>query len=464
MADGASFQFGDFLLVPRERLLLRDHERVPLTGKAFDLLLVLVRRSGRLVSKDELFEAVWPGRFVEEVNLSVNISAVRKALRPGGAALIQTVSKRGYRFVAPVVAIGSAAQATFVSGLDASTQGAPRLSLGPALGPRAARAVSANPDAYRAYLEGRYAWGQRSEAGLRKAIESFKRAVTLDPGFAAAYAGLADCYATLGYLSFVSPADAFPLARRHASLAIERDGALAEPHASLGYVNFYFDWHWSAAEAEFWRAIMLDPTWAAAHQWYSIFLLAAGRAGEAAHEIELARERDPLSLAINTDLGFHYYYTRQYEEATKQLQSVLTMNRDFSPAHLWLGRSYQEVGRLDDALTEFRQVEQSIREWPVAIAARGFVEGAAGRREKAKAVLAELQDVAKRRFVTAYGVALVYAGIGDSEAALTWLDRAFAERSHWLVWLRLDPRFERLGADPRFSELLDRIKFPQAER
>ncbi len=227
-------------------------------------------------------------------------------------------------------------------------------------------------------------------------------------------------------------------------LAIEPDAALAEPHASLGYVKFYFDWDWPGAEAEFRRAITLDPSWAAAHQWYSIFLLAAGRAGEAAHEIEFARERDPLSLAINTDLGFHHYYTRQYDEAVKQLQSVLAMNHDFAPAHLWLGRSYQQIGRFGDAITEFRRVEQSVPEWPVAIAARGSVEGAAGRPEKAKAVLAELQELAKHRFVTAYGVVLVYAGIGDAEAAFTWLDKAFAERSHWLVWLRLDPRFEGL--------------------
>jgi len=140
------------------------------------------------------------------------------------------------------------------------------------------------------------------------------------------------------------------------------------------------------------------------------------------------------------------------------------MDRDFAPAHLWLGRSYQQIGRFDDALDEFRQVEQSVRDWPVAIAARGSVEAAAGRLEKAKAVLAELQEIAGRRFVTAYGVGLVYAGIGDIEAALTWLDRAFAERSHWLVWLRLDPRFDNLREDPRFSELLDRIKFPQCER
>ena len=464
MRDRASFQFGDFVLVPRERLLLREHEPVPLTGKAFDLLLFLVSRSGQLVSKDELLQEVWPGRFVEEVNLSVNISVVRKALGPSGAAFIQTVSKRGYRFVAPVLVSDSAPLATFTSGIGASMRASPSRTPGLALGPGAARAISANPDAYRAYVEGRYAWSQRSEAGLWKAIDSFGRAVSLDPGYATAHAGLADCHATLGYLSFVSPADAFPLARRHAVLAVERDTALAEPHASFGYVKFYFDWDWLGAEAEFRRAITLDPSWAAAHEWYSIFLLAAGRAGEAAHEIELARERDPLSLAINTDLGFHYYYTSQYDEAIKQLQSVLAMNQDFAPAHLWLGRSYQQIGRFDDALSEFSRVEQSVPEWPVAIAARGSVEGAAGRLEKAKAVITELQELAKRRFVTAYGVALVHAAIGDAEAAFTWLDRAFAERSHWLVWLRLDPRFDSLRADPRFSGLLDRIKFPQCER
>ena len=439
--NGEIFQFGGFVLVPSERLLMRNGEALPLTPKAFDLLVALVRRSGHLVSKDELLQEVWPGRFVEEVNLSVNVSTVRKALgrNPDGTTLIQTVSKSGYRFVAPVAA-GHSTRAS--------------------LGPGVTHAVSANPDAYRAYLEGRYHWSQRSEAGLKKAIDAFQSAVTCDPGFAAAHSGIADSYAALGYLSFISPADAFPLARRHALLALERDAALAEPHASLGYVKFYFDWDWSGAEKEFQQAIALDSDWAASHQWYSIYLLAAGRPIDALREIRLARESDPLSLAINTDLGFHYYYTRQYDEAIKQLKSVLAMKQDFAPAHLWLGRAYQQMGQFDDALGEFRQVEESVREWPVAVAARGSVEGAAGRPDKAKSVLAELQELAGHRFVTAYGVALVYAGIGDSDAAFTWLDKAFAERSHWLVWLRLDPRFDPLRSDSRFTELLGRMAFP----
>ena len=244
-------------------------------------------------------------------------------------------------------------------------------------------------------------------------------------------------------------------------LALERDAALAEPHASLGYVKFYFDWDWPGAEAEFQRAIALDPDWAARiNGTASIFSPPVARP-RLCDEIKLAREREPLSLAINTDLGFHYYYTGQYDEAIKQLQSVLAMKQDFAPAHLWLGRTFQQVGRFEDALMEFRRVEDRIPEWPVSDG-RARVCQLRWSPDQAKSVLAELQQLAKRRFVTAYGVALVYAGIGDREEAFTWLDKAFAERSNWLVWLRLDPRFN--SSTPghlRFTDLLDRMKFPQ---
>ena len=222
--------------------------------------------------------------------------------------------------------------------------------------------------------------GGRSEAG----IESFQRAVYIDPRFAAAYSGLADSYAALGYLSYVAPRDAFPTAQRHATKALELDATLAEPHASLGLVKLYFDWDWLGADAEFQRAIALDPDYAPTHEWYSIYLLVAGRATEAFQEIQLARQRDPLSLPINSDLGFHHYYTGRYDEAVKQLKFVLEMNQNFPPAHLWLGRTFQELGKFDEALAEFRQVEEALREWPVSISARGFVSAVAaapGRRD-----------------------------------------------------------------------------------
>jgi DNA-binding winged helix-turn-helix (wHTH) protein/lipoprotein NlpI len=435
MHEDRIFEFGDFILAPRERLLLRGGKPVPLTPKAFDILVVLVNRSGHLVTKDDLLHEVWPDTFVEEVNLTVNISVLRKALDQGGngIGMIQTVPTHGYRFVGPVMARDAAVDRAFRDD---------------------------NADAYRAYLRGRFDWNQRSEPGLKRAIEHFQRTVEIDPGFAPAYSGLADCHATLGYLSRLAPRDAFPAARRYATKALALDGSLAEAHASLGFVKLYFDWDWPGAEAEFQQAIALDPNYAASHEWYSIFLLAAGRPEDAFREIQLARQPDPLSLPINSDLGFHYYYTGRYDEAVKQLKFVLELNKDFPPARLWLGRTYQELGRLDDALAEFQQVEEKLPEWPVSIAARGFVAGIAGRTDEAEDTLVELRRLAGKKFVTSYGVSLVHAGLGQKDSAFAWLDKAFDEKSHWLVWLRLDPRWKGLRSDPRFAELVSRVGFP----
>jgi DNA-binding winged helix-turn-helix (wHTH) protein len=439
------FEFAGFTLTPGERLLLDAATPLRLTAKAFDLLVALVRRAGRLATKDELLAEVWPGLVVEEVNLSVNISLLRKALaRRAGArsAIIETGPKAGYRFVAAVSRRRAAAAALARSAF------------------RPGRAANQNAAAQRAYVEGRYHLSRRSEDGLKQAIACFRRAVSENIGFAAAYSGLADCYATLGYLSYLAPADSFPAARGYAEMALERDPSLAEPFTSLGYVKFYFDWDWAGAEAAFRQALARGPDWAAAHQWYSILLLAAGRPAEALREILIAREREPLSLAINTDLGFHYYYTGQYHEAVKQLRSVLAMQPSFPSAHLWLGRSYQELGEYDTALAALAAVEAVAPDWPVAIAARAFVECAAGRPEIAAATLEDLRALTQRRFVTPYGIALVQAGLGRRDAALGTLEQAFAERSHWLVWLRLDPRWRDLRSDPRFAALVARIEFP----
>lgn len=441
------FEFAGFTLVPRERLLLAGCAAVPLAARSFDLLLALVRRAGRLALKDELLAEVWSGLAVEEVNLSVNISLLRKALtQPGNdKAVIQTVPKAGYRFVAPV-----SRRLVEASAVLSRAQPARRLG----------RQPGATPAAQRAYVEGRYHWSRRSEEGLKQAIACFRRAVAEDPDFAAAYSGLADCYATLGYLGHLAPNDSFPAARGCAEMALERDPTLAEPSTSLGYVKLYFDWDWTGAEAAFRQALARDPEWAPAHQWYSILLLAAGRATDAQREITIACEREPLSLAVNTDLGFYYYYTGQYAEAVKQLQSVLAMQPDFAPAHLWLGRSYQEIGDYDAALAAFHAVEAVTPEWAVAIAARGFVEGIAERTAAATATLAQLRKLSQHRFVTPYGIALVEAGLGRRDAALASLETAFAERSHWLVWLRLDPRWRDLRSEPRFARLVERMHFP----
>ena len=268
---------------------------------------------------------------------------------------------------------------------------------------------------------------------------------------------MADCYTTLGYFSYLAPVDAFPKAKAAAIKAVELDPTLAEPHTSLAYARLYYDWDWPGAEKEFAEAISLNPNYATAHHWYSVYLTAMERPEQASTEIKRAHELDPLSLIINTDIGFELYYTRHYDQAVSQLKTTLEMKPDFPLAHLWLGRTYQEKAMYDEALAEFKTVESSFRGWPVAIAAIGYVDGVSGKRTDAMNVLRDLNELARQRYVTSYGVALVYAGLGDRDKAFASLEKAHAERSHWLVWLKLDPRWDSLRADPRFADLVRRV-------
>lgn len=399
------------------------------------------------MTKDLLLDMIWPKLFVAEINLSVNISTLRKLLgrSRGRHTFIQTVPTRGYRFVAPVKIRSGAA--------------APFLRTG---SPRSANR-QASEDARRACLQGRYHWNRRTAEGLDRAIQHYWRSLAFDANFAPAHAGLADAHAAKGYLSYVAPTDAFPAAGRHATMALNLDNKLAEPHASLGYVKLYHAWDWESAEREFRHAIALDYGNATAHQWLATFLVAAGKADEALDEIELAHAGEPLSRAINTDVGFIHYYSGRYGEAIKQLGAVIEMDPEFPAAHLWLGRSLQELGQHDAAIAEFRRVDEQLKGWPISIAARGHAQAASGRTSAAHEAIAELRQLATRKFVTPYGIALVYAGLGEADTAFSWLHRAFEEKSHWLVWLRLDPRWGKMRSDARFLKLVSRLKYPGSE-
>ena len=326
-------------------------------------------------------------------------------------------------------------------------------------GPRgAARPVK--PAAYEAYLKGRFAWNKRSEAGLQEGMEHFQQAIAIDPNYAAAYSGLADSYTTLGYLSYVAPKEAFPRARAAATKALELDGTLPEPHASLAYVRFYYDWDWPKAEAEFKQAIALNPNYATAHDWYSYYLTAMGRPDEALAEVRRAQELDPLSLVISTDLGFQLYYNKRYDETIQQLRKTLEMNPKFPIAHLWLGRAYQQKGMYDEAISEYRQTDAALPDWVVTLAGIGNVEGVAGKKREARDMLAKLTALSQKKYVTPYGVALVYVGLGEKDHALNWLEKALEDRAHWLVWVRLDPRWNPLRDEPRFQKIVSHVGFP----
>ena len=325
---------------------------------------------------------------------------------------------------------------------------------------KAGPARNIRPEAYEAYLRGRSAWNQRDESGLLESVAQYRKAIQMEPSFTEAYAGLADSYTTLGYFSYLAPQACFPLARAAAEKALQIDSSDAEAHASLGYVQFYYDWDWNGAEKEFRRAIELAPNYATGHHWYSVYLTAMGRFAEARMEIEQARRLDPLSLAIQTDIGFEAFYSSDYGRAERQLKSVLAMNPHFALASLWLGRTYQATGRFEEAILEYREAEIGLNKWPVASAALGNAYGKAGYRAQAELITRDLEKLSKERYVTAYGSALVAAGRDERDPAIALLEQGFREKTHWLVWLRLDQRWYTVRDDERFRQMVKRMNFP----
>jgi serine/threonine protein kinase/tetratricopeptide (TPR) repeat protein len=318
------------------------------------------------------------------------------------------------------------------------------------------------PAAYDAYVRGRHAWNKRGESDLHDAIRFFQDSIDADPTYAAAYVGLADCYAQLGYGSYVPPDDAFPRARAAAEKALELDSALADAHASRGYALMYYDWDFVEAEAEYRRAIQLNPSYAVAHQWYAYLLTAMERPLAAADaEISFAKSLDPLSVAINTDRAYISHYYGRNDDALRSVGLALEMNPKFALAYFWLGRIYTSQGRYADVDQAFHNIGP-LRTWTPAMAALGYMYGKARRAREAKSVLAEFEALQRRgRYASGYAFAAIYAGLGDREQVFAYLDAAYREHSHWLVWLKRDPRWDDVRSDPRFQNLVRQIGLPQ---
>ncbi|HEY0077217.1 MAG TPA: winged helix-turn-helix domain-containing protein [Pyrinomonadaceae bacterium] len=581
------YEFGPFRLDVMRALLLRKGEHVPLSPKAFETLLTLVRNRGRVMKKEELIERIWPDSFVEEGNLTQNIFVLRKALGegPNDHRYIVTVPGQGYRFVAPVRGLseetaetaGEArglAPQTFegvetvasIAVLPFKTLGGEEASdrfLGPGLADalitrlssitkitvRSTTAVlkytdpeqnpfdagrelgvetvlsgyvqrsgerirvtvqlvrlrdgktlwaekfdekftdvftvqdsiseqvagaltlkltaeeqrlltkryTENSEAFQAFIKGRYFWNKRTTEGLRKAIEYAQQAIAIDPAYALAYVGLADSYNLLPGHSGLSPRDAFPKAKAAAMRALEIDDTLAEAYASLGFVNYRFDWDWAASERNFLRAVELKPNYPTAHHWYGESLAATGRLEESIATLERALELDPLSLPVNTDLGQSLYFARRYEEASEQLRRALEMDSNFIRALIILGMVYDQQGRFDGATALMQKaVELSARN-PLALSGLAYTHASAGKALEARLILEELQQLSRQRYVSPYNLAVVHAGLRETSAALDFLEKAVEQRDVWLVWLKVNPRFDPLRADSRFEELMRRV-------
>jgi eukaryotic-like serine/threonine-protein kinase len=325
------------------------------------------------------------------------------------------------------------------------------------------RRYTEDAEAYQLYLRGRYYWNRRTAEAFEKAIECFNQAVALDPNYALAYAGLADCYDLCSYHGILPPAEAAPKVKWAATKALEIDPTLAEVHTSLGMARFWFDWDWPAAEKEFKRAVELNPNYGVGHYWYGVYLGAMGRKAEAIAENQRARALEPFSIMINAYLGMLMLGTGQYDQAVQLVRQALELDPNFAQAHYFLGRNYAAIKRYDEAIAAFqRALELSgISGGQLqSLAGLGWVYGVTDKRDEAQKVLDQFRELSSRRYVSASRIAQVYAGMREKDQAFAWLQKACEERSEELVFLNVLHFWNPVREDPRFQEVLSRVGLP----
>src|SRR5438876_3127429 len=330
------------------------------------------------------------------------------------------------------------------------------------------KSSATNPEAYQLYLKGRYHANQATAAGLKKSIEYFQQAIDKDPGYALAYAGLADSYSALGggWL-YLSPSDSFPRAKAAAMKALELDDTLAEAHAALAYAVFFADWDWPSTEREFKRAIELNPNNALSHDRYAECLKTRQRFEESLAEAQRAQELDPLSPEIVSQVGTDYLFTRQYDESIAQYQKALDLNPNLPAIRTLLSWAYAMKRMYPQALAEYDKIAGQDK----AVAAEnqfvagglGWVYAVSGRRADALKIAQELKDLSSRTYVDFYSLGGIYAGLGDKDEAFRLVEKGYAQHSATMPWLGIDVYWYGMRSDPRYADLLRRIGLPQPE-
>ncbi len=325
----------------------------------------------------------------------------------------------------------------------------------------AAGPTTALPAAYESYLKGRFFREQLTEPGFRKGIEYFEDAIGRDPSYAEAYAGLAGCYCLLGGhgMEIERPRDVLPRAKQAAERALSLHASLAEAHAVIGMIELKYEWNLDEAGRRFKKATELNPSYAQAFLWYSLYHEVMGRYDEAIRLAKRARDLDPLSLGANVNLAQQYHRAGQYDDAIEQLDSALELNPNFWGAHWVLGDSYERKGMYQQAAGSLSRARLQSDPNPAPLGSLGFVYGRSGQNQLALGVLEDLKDLATRRYVSPFNVALIHLGLGQPDQAMEWLEKGYEERSRSMIWLNVDTRLDPLREDPRFQDLIRRIGF-----
>lgn len=485
------FRVGDRLVRPALNRIDGPDGPAQLEPRVMEVLVHLASHQGQVVSKEELVQAVWEGRFVSDDVVWRSIRELRRAL--GDATWIQTIPKRGYRLQVPETAETPEApeEPSSLPPLPAGREGVGeggRGGEGPHLVPRrflvsalllgfaliavlvvsagtrqpepvlpaAVQLTASTPEAHDAVLRGRHFLSRGMPDDLRRSADAFREATALDPGSAAAWAGLADALHLLVLFGAVPPREGIPPAEEAAQKALALDDMLADTHATLGTIRFRYHWDWAGGEAEMRRALEIDPGSAAAHHDLAWLLLASRRFDEAIAEIQAAKELEPLSVRANADVGWVYYRARRHDEAIRQMERTLEMEPRFRPARHCLERALVETGRLEEALLHAREAARQGGMDPAALAELPSDPRAALRRI-ANWRLEHLKGRGETDHVPLYALAAQQADLGNREEALAALRQALVERDPMLVSVDVDPAFDGVRMDPRFQEIVARV-------
>jgi TolB-like protein/Flp pilus assembly protein TadD len=332
-----------------------------------------------------------------------------------------------------------------------------RIQLSPSEKARLAAPRPVVPDAFQAYLKGRYAMSRRDLEGMQKSIQFFQQAIALDPKYALAFTGLADTYNLLAFYSVMPPRDVYPKSKDAAQKALALDDSLAEAHAALADVSLHFDYDWKRAENHFLEAIRRNPNYPTAQQWYAAMLALEGRSEESRRHMELALRLDPVSAPISTDLALVDFYAGNFDAAIEKCRRSMEIEPNYHMAHFWLARAYLQKKMVNEAKQEFQKAIELQPNNLLAVSLLGHAMAVSGDRAGALATIRKFETESRKRYIAPTLIALVYAGLDDKERTFEWAEKAYRKRDPLLTRLKADPILSNLRQDPHFQDLVKRV-------